>query len=78
MPVFHGHRHRVAIPPFALILWVVCFRLLRALQQEQARLDLEAANFRHALRGWLADAQGSAGSAGSGVRDMRSGDQSAS
>lgn len=40
--------------PFALILLVVCFSLLRALQEEQSRLDLEAVDLRHALHGWLA------------------------
>lgn len=43
--------------PFALILLVVCFALLRALREEQDRLDLEAANFRHALRGWVSRAR---------------------
>ncbi|HET9033517.1 MAG TPA: BCCT family transporter [Dokdonella sp.] len=46
--------------PFALILLVVCFSLLRALRKEQSRLDLEAAEFRHALRGWLAQTRSGA------------------
>lgn len=58
--------------PFALILLMVCFGLLRALQEEQARLDTESADFRHALRGWLA---GSRSAASDQTTGAQSGDQ---
>lgn len=47
--------------PFALILLVVCFSLLRALQEEEDRLEREEADFRHALRRWLAASRSAAG-----------------
>lgn len=40
--------------PFAVILVLVCFSLIRALREEEDRLEHEELAFRHAMRRWLA------------------------
>ena len=45
----------IAAVPFAVILVLVCFSLIRALREEEDRFESEELAFRHALRRWLAN-----------------------